>query len=147
MLRAGKRQATKMKVGHTHRFRVGQDCLGLVRERGSIKRQMCQRQRTREIFRDLCDVESAALGRTQDEHSRLCVRSNKGKKRRGYWDRQIHRFPFAQYVPRYKCVETAMLWRSGSMGLVRWDQRVFEGHCVRCGGGMLLIQWDRSMTM
>ena len=39
MLRAGKRQATKMKVGHTHRFRVGQDCLGLVRERGSIKRQ------------------------------------------------------------------------------------------------------------
>ena len=75
MLRAGKRQATKMKVGHTHRFRVGQDCLGLVRERGSIKRQMCQRQRTREIFRDLCDVESAALGRTQDEHSRLCVRS------------------------------------------------------------------------
>ena len=34
MLRAGKRQATKMKVGHNHRLCVGQDCLGMVRERG-----------------------------------------------------------------------------------------------------------------
>ena len=49
-------------------------------------------------------------------------------------------------------VETAKLWRSGSMGLVRWDQRtenkwiVFKGHCIRSGGGKLLIQWDRSMN-
>ena len=80
MLRAGKRQATKMKVGHNHRFRVGQDCLGLVRERLSIKRQRCWRQRTREIFRDLCDVESASLGRTRGDNSRLCVKSKKERK-------------------------------------------------------------------
>ena len=49
-------------------------------EEWSIKRQRCQRQRTRETFRDLCDVESAALGRTQDEKSRLCEKSKKEQK-------------------------------------------------------------------
>ena len=49
-------------------------------EECSIKGQMCQEQKTREMFRDLCDVESATLGRTQDENSRLCVKSKKEKK-------------------------------------------------------------------
>ena len=30
MPRAGKRQATKVKVGHNRRLRVGQDCFGMV---------------------------------------------------------------------------------------------------------------------
>ena len=39
------------------------------------------------------------------------------------------------------------------MRFVRWDQRtenqwiVFKGHCIRCGGAKLLIQWDRLMIV
>ena len=75
MLRAGKRQATKMKVGHNHRFRVRQDCFGMVRcEKNGASRDKGSRGRRQErYFRDFCDVESATLGRTQDEHSRYCV--------------------------------------------------------------------------
>ena len=53
-----KRQATKMKVGHNHRLRVGQDCLGMVkREKNVASRDKCVRSKRQER----CFVTSAML--------------------------------------------------------------------------------------
>ena len=147
-------RAREMKVGHSHRLRVGQDCFGMVRgKKNGASRDKGVRGRGQErhfVTSAMLSLQHSVGHRTKRAD---CVSSQSRKrKRRGNWDRQIHRIPFAQKVPRYTCVETTNLWRSGSMGLVRWDQRtenkwrVCKGHCIRCGGGKLLIQWNRSMT-
>ena len=80
---------------------------------------MCQRQRTREIFRDFFDVESAALGRTQDEHRRLCVRSNKGKKRRGHLGPPASSISLRKYTTVQVCGDSKVVekWINGTCAM------------------------------